>query len=63
MGWKEKMKEGMKLIMEGCRENETSLDNCETCPFAFTGICIDVIYIAETTDAIPTTKEWKEAAK
>lgn len=32
MDWKEKIKEGMKLIKEGCTE-QTDLTMCHKCPF------------------------------
>jgi len=32
MDWKEKISEGMRLIIEGCKEND-SWTHCHDCPF------------------------------
>lgn len=33
MKWDIKMKLGMELIYEACKENSELLDSCEACPF------------------------------
>ena len=33
MKWDTKMKLGMELIHEACKENSELLDSCEACPF------------------------------
>ena len=38
--WMDKIKQGMKLIIEGCKEN-TSWCNCKLCPFDDFCISID----------------------
>ena len=45
MTWVDKVKAGMNLMADGCREN-TSLTNCNECPF--TKYC-DVLYNAAYT--------------
>ena len=33
MNWDTKIKLGMELIQEACKENARLLDSCEACPF------------------------------
>ena len=49
--WKQKIRKGMKLIIEGCTE-KADWNNCEVCPFAelCNVICMDRDNIYTTPD-------------
>ncbi len=50
--WKEMIKEGMKLIAQGCKKN-TIWTGCVDCPF-------DEYCTAITTSELTPPDEWKE---
>ena len=54
MNWKEKILEGMHLIIEGCKEN-TEWRNCHECPF--TVLCDSIYADSESPYSTPDTYE------
>ena len=55
MDWKQKISDGMRLIMEGCKEND-SWPACRACPFD--EYC-SAIYLSESTNK-STPDCWQE---
>ena len=53
--WTDKIEQGMKLIIEGCKENPNWFD-CWSCPFH-----IPCVSICEDTN-ISTPKNWEKMA-
>lgn len=54
MTWQEKIREGMKLIIEGCKENPNWYA-CRECPF--TDLCTSILTDAKSPYSRPDTYE------
>ncbi len=62
MNWMDKIEQGMKLIIEGCKENPNWCD-CQSCPFD--DFCTSVYKDASHNFSTPDTWEeegvWKKS--
>ena len=47
MNWNDKMKEGMKIIKEACKEAHNTQQWCEACPFGMYCDAITIDYYSE----------------